>query len=85
MSENRSGATKRRQQRAQAFRDLSPECERLVVAMSRAGKVRDGHGELAEQVATLLILSEPEAVVNLAAWLEQTTAEPLTDAEEVPA
>jgi hypothetical protein len=32
-----------------------------------------------------VVHSEPEAVVNLAAWLEQTTAEPLTDAEEVPA
>jgi ubiquinone biosynthesis protein UbiJ len=79
-----SGALKRRRQRAQAFRDLSPECERLVVAMMRAGKVRDGDGELAEQVARLLILAEPEAVASLAEWLEQTTTESLTDTLHYP-
>jgi hypothetical protein len=84
MSDGPSGATRRRRQRAQAFRDLSPECDRLVVAMLRGGKIRDGQGELAEQVATLLILAEPEAVENLAEWLEHMPSETLTDILEYP-
>ena len=74
-----SGALKRRRQRAQAFRDLSPECERLVLAMLRSGAIEADEGELPEQVARFMVAALPSAIESLAECVEQWTDVPVAE------
>ncbi len=70
---------RRRRKRATAFRALSPECDRLVTAMLRAGCIERGHGELSEQVAAFIVQSAPETLTRLAESIEAWTLDPLPD------
>lgn len=70
---------RRRRKRASAFRALSPECDRLVVAMLRAGCIERGQGELSEQVAAFIVQSAPETLIRLAESIEGWTEDPLPE------
>ncbi len=75
-NEGKFGANQRARARARGLRALTPEMERLVAALEAEGEVREGQGELSEQVVTCLALYLREAIDELAAVIELGLLEP---------